>query len=158
MVLKAMIKLSYTGKFLLVWAIYLPNSCFFTAAMVFFSTNNYNHSSICQIAVKGKKTLEVKKIECYKKIKKIKKMEETSVQDKCIIVTGGTTGIGRATDIKLVSLGAKVLIFGRGQNELNDALKDIKATGKTAVGLTADIAKKEILTKFLQSPTKSWVE
>jgi NADP-dependent 3-hydroxy acid dehydrogenase YdfG len=66
-----------------------------------------------------------------------------SVADKAVLVTGGTTGIGRATAILLASQGARVMIFGRHEQELNDALKDIRETGGEVTGLTADTANSE---------------
>ncbi|HET9591078.1 MAG TPA: SDR family oxidoreductase, partial [Anaerolineales bacterium] len=52
----------------------------------------------------------------------------------------GTTGIGRATAILLASQGARVMIFGRHEQELNDAMNDIRETGGEVIGLTADAA------------------
>lgn len=71
------------------------------------------------------------------------KHETRSVQGKSVIVTGGTTGIGRAVAVLLASQGAKVTIFGRNDDPLQDALKDIEAAaggGGEVFGLTADQA------------------
>jgi NADP-dependent 3-hydroxy acid dehydrogenase YdfG len=65
------------------------------------------------------------------------------VADKSILITGGTTGIGRATAILLAAQGARVMIFGRHEQELKEALKDIEATGGEVKGLTADAANPE---------------
>ena len=62
-----------------------------------------------------------------------------TLQDRAVVVTGGTTGIGRSTAVALVKQGANVLIFGRHGNELDDALEDIEAlAGRAAYGVIAD--------------------
>ncbi len=60
---------------------------------------------------------------------------------KAVVVTGGATGIGRATAILLASKGAKVLIYGRDEKDLEPALGDIRRAGGEAHGLTADQTK-----------------
>jgi NADP-dependent 3-hydroxy acid dehydrogenase YdfG len=70
--------------------------------------------------------------------------EQQSLQGKSIIVTGGTTGIGRATAYRLVAAGANVLIFGRNEPELKEALEDIRGAGNgTVYGIIADTASQE---------------
>lgn len=66
-------------------------------------------------------------------------MEE--LKGKKVLITGGTTGIGRATAVLLAKNGADVFIFGRHQRELNDALGDIeKIARRKAIGVVADVA------------------
>jgi NADP-dependent 3-hydroxy acid dehydrogenase YdfG len=72
------------------------------------------------------------------------------VADKSILITGGTTGIGRATAILLASQGAKVLIFGRHQNDLDEAMKDIREAGGAVLGLTADVSDPEDIQRVFQ--------
>lgn len=69
-------------------------------------------------------------------------IEHTSLRGKRILLTGGTTGIGRATLKMLASEGARVLTFGRHQEELDDALASAREDGEV-VGLTADAATSE---------------
>lgn len=77
--------------------------------------------------------------------------ESQSLSGKAIIVTGGTTGIGRATALRLVAAGANVLIFGRNEKELTEALADIRAAGDGQVhGLTADTSKPEDVKRVFQ--------
>jgi NADP-dependent 3-hydroxy acid dehydrogenase YdfG len=61
------------------------------------------------------------------------------VSGKAALVTGGTTGIGRAIALLLAAQGADVIFFGDEASHLRDALTDIKAvaTGKI-FGFVAD--------------------
>lgn len=72
------------------------------------------------------------------------------VADKSILITGGTTGIGRSTAILLASQGAKVMIFGRDQNDLDEAMKDIREAGGEVLGLTADVSDPEDIRRVFQ--------
>ena len=71
-----------------------------------------------------------------------KEIVPTSLQGKAVVVTGGTTGIGRATAELLASEGANVLILGRHETELDEALADMP-TGSKVFGIVADTTKPE---------------
>ncbi|MDG2520628.1 SDR family NAD(P)-dependent oxidoreductase [Caulobacter segnis] len=66
-----------------------------------------------------------------------------ALQGKRIVVTGGTTGIGRAIALLLASEGARLFVFGREPEPLADTLAAIKAVGGEGHGVTADVAKPE---------------
>ena len=66
--------------------------------------------------------------------------EPQSVAGKRVVVTGGTTGIGRATARLLAAQGARVLVFGRDQEDLDAALDEIRNVGGEVHGLTADVS------------------
>jgi NADP-dependent 3-hydroxy acid dehydrogenase YdfG len=53
-------------------------------------------------------------------------MIKEQLKDLSVVITGGTTGIGRATAIKLASMGAKVLIAGSDETHLQDTLSSIQ--------------------------------
>jgi NADP-dependent 3-hydroxy acid dehydrogenase YdfG len=74
--------------------------------------------------------------------------EFESIAGKSVVVTGGTTGIGRATARLLASQGAKVLIFGRDPQALESALKDMP---EGVVGLTADTTNLEDIQKVFEA-------
>ena len=64
-----------------------------------------------------------------------------SIDGVAVLVTGGTTGIGRATARALLSLGARVLLFGRHQKDLDDALAELRGAGGEVHGITADVSR-----------------
>jgi len=71
-------------------------------------------------------------------------IQPTSLEGKRVLVTGGTTGIGRATVAQLVGAGARVLTFGRHDQQLQESLQHARASGKGEVmGLVADVSTKE---------------
>jgi NAD(P)-dependent dehydrogenase (short-subunit alcohol dehydrogenase family) len=59
-------------------------------------------------------------------------------QDKVVVVTGGTSGIGLATAKRFAAEGASVFVTGRRQAELDAA---VKAIGPRATGVQADMSK-----------------
>src|SRR3954466_586681 len=69
---------------------------------------------------------------------------------KSVIITGGTTGIGRALALLLGSRGARVTICGRHQEELDDALAALKEHGADANGLVADVSKPSDVERLFQ--------
>lgn len=75
------------------------------------------------------------------------------VAGKSVVVTGGTTGIGRATAKLLASEGAKVLIYGREEQPLQDAVSEIKQEaqdGALVIGVTADQSNPEDVVRVFQ--------
>lgn len=64
-----------------------------------------------------------------------------SLTDKTILVTGASSGIGKATAIECSRLGAKVVITGRNENRLNQTLSELEGSGHKVV--IADISKEE---------------
>ncbi|WP_295771035.1 SDR family NAD(P)-dependent oxidoreductase [uncultured Mucilaginibacter sp.] len=55
--------------------------------------------------------------------------EIQSLEGKNILITGGTTGIGRATALALAAAGANVLIVGQDPQHLQDVLSDAEKAG-----------------------------
>jgi NADP-dependent 3-hydroxy acid dehydrogenase YdfG len=65
--------------------------------------------------------------------------EVINLEGKRILISGGTTGIGRAIAGLLASYGARVFVFGRDGKVLNEALADLRRAG-AVTGTTGDVA------------------
>lgn len=66
---------------------------------------------------------------------------ELDLQGKVAIVTGASSGIGRATAIRLAQEGAKVALVARRAEELKRVAEAIQASGGQALALPADVTK-----------------
>lgn len=60
---------------------------------------------------------------------------------KIVLVTGGTSGIGKATAIAFAEAGAKVVITGRREKEGQQVVAEIKRSGGAAAFFKADFSK-----------------
>jgi NAD(P)-dependent dehydrogenase (short-subunit alcohol dehydrogenase family) len=57
-----------------------------------------------------------------------------------VLVTGATSGVGRATVARLATEGASVLAHGRSPERVEALVKELRAAGGTLEGLVADLA------------------
>lgn len=63
------------------------------------------------------------------------------LEGKTIIVTGASTGIGKAISIGLAELGASVALLSRSENKLKKNVETIKKNGGKAIYIPTDVAK-----------------
>lgn len=66
-----------------------------------------------------------------------------SLEGKTILVTGGSSGIGRATAIECSKMGATVIITGRDEVRLNETLSELKGKDRFHLKFKADLSKAE---------------
>src|SRR2546429_9994867 len=64
-----------------------------------------------------------------------------SFADKVVLVTGGTSGIGKATAIAFARAGAKVVLTGRREKEGAQVVDEIRKLGGDGAFVRADVAK-----------------
>jgi NAD(P)-dependent dehydrogenase (short-subunit alcohol dehydrogenase family) len=62
------------------------------------------------------------------------------VKDRVVVVTGASSGIGKATALKLAAAGAKVVLVARGEEKLVETKQEIDAAGGRSWIYTADVA------------------
>jgi len=65
------------------------------------------------------------------------------MNNKVVIITGASSGIGEATAIKLAQNGAKVILTARREDKLNTLKEKITSTGGDALVITGDVTKPE---------------
>lgn len=65
---------------------------------------------------------------------------------KVIVITGGGSGVGRATALALVQTGAIPVLLGRSATPLSEALEHISEAGGTGLAVPADVADEAAIT------------
>ncbi|RZT20064.1 NAD(P)-dependent dehydrogenase (short-subunit alcohol dehydrogenase family) [Kribbella sp. VKM Ac-2569] len=59
---------------------------------------------------------------------------------RTVLITGGTSGIGKATALGLAAMGARVLVTGRDTRRTDDTAREIRVAGGTAEVFVADMS------------------
>lgn len=75
---------------------------------------------------------------------------EGRVADKVVVVTGASSGIGKATAIKLAEAGAIVIMAARKPTKLDKAKQEIEEKGGKVYAYSVDIASMEDCDRFAQ--------
>jgi NAD(P)-dependent dehydrogenase (short-subunit alcohol dehydrogenase family) len=79
--------------------------------------------------------------------------EQPKLAGRKAIITGGSTGIGRAIAVLLASEGAEVFICGRNSQHLDDGLARIREVGK-GEGIALDLAEEGAPERFVEEAKK----
>src|SRR5436853_3257261 len=74
------------------------------------------------------------------------------------IVTGGGTGIGRATSMRLARAGAKAVVinYSRSAGEAESAAEEVRALGSEAIPHRADVADESMVKAMVASTVERW--
>ncbi|EFQ81939.1 NAD-binding protein [Aeromicrobium marinum DSM 15272] len=73
-----------------------------------------------------------------------------AVQGRTIMITGATSGIGRATAFRLATLGATVVLVARSAEDLEHMVDEIRSDGGTAVAYPCDLTDLEAVDEMVK--------
>jgi NADP-dependent 3-hydroxy acid dehydrogenase YdfG len=76
------------------------------------------------------------------------------VAGKSVVLNGGTTGIGLATAKLLATYGARVLIFGRERDCVDEAVEQSRVTGGEVFGVTGDVTRQGDVVRLFKEADK----
>jgi citronellol/citronellal dehydrogenase len=65
------------------------------------------------------------------------------LKDQVALVTGGGTGMGRATALEMAQSGARIVVLGRRPGPIEDCAKTIREAGGDAIAISGDIRQPE---------------
>ncbi len=72
------------------------------------------------------------------------------MKNQVALITGASSGIGRACAIKFASEGARVALVARNADRLNEVVSAIKAQGGTAHAISADVTKESDIERVVR--------
>ena len=64
-------------------------------------------------------------------------MKLKAIKDQVVVIFGASSGIGRATAIKMAKKGAKVTVVARSPNGIESLVKEITNNGGSVLGIVA---------------------
>ena len=76
------------------------------------------------------------------------------MKDKTVVITGATSGLGRATALQLAQKGAFVVIIARSNTKANEVIKEIKKEGGKGQFIISDLSSMKDTKEAAKSITK----
>jgi NADP-dependent 3-hydroxy acid dehydrogenase YdfG len=74
-----------------------------------------------------------------------------NIQDKIVVITGASSGMGEATARHLAQQGAKVVLGARRAERLEALVNDIKSAGGEALAVTTDVTNRADVAKLVDT-------
>ena len=78
------------------------------------------------------------------------------MQGKVVIITGGTSGIGKACAFEFGRAGAKIVISGRNQQNLDEAAAELRQAGIDVLAVKADVRDETATSSLIDQTVKAF--
>ena len=75
---------------------------------------------------------------------------KNTIQDKAVVLTGGSRGIGQAVALKLAEEGARLAIAARNEIKLKETENLIKAKGSTCTAIPCDVTSDDSVNSMVE--------
>src|SRR5579885_1129824 len=73
-----------------------------------------------------------------------------SIENKIAIITGAWRGIGLATALRFAREGAKVVLFSRSADNLDEVASEIRGQGGKALAVAGDVSREEDVRRLFE--------
>jgi NAD(P)-dependent dehydrogenase (short-subunit alcohol dehydrogenase family) len=78
------------------------------------------------------------------------------LEGKVALITGGSSGIGKASALLFAKEGAQVAVLGRTEPEVHKTVEEIRGTGGEAMPVLADVSQVDQMQKAVQQVVDQW--
>src|SRR5271166_7192708 len=78
------------------------------------------------------------------------------LKGKVVLITGGSSGIGRATALRLAGRGARVAVAARTAAALEEVVRDVTALGAEGLAVPADVTDAEQCRRMVAAALARW--
>lgn len=78
------------------------------------------------------------------------------MNDKVVVITGGTSGIGKALAFEFGSKGSRIVVTGRNEGALAETVNELKAKSIEAIGVLADVTRPDDNRRMAEEAVKAF--
>lgn len=79
-----------------------------------------------------------------------------SLENKVALITGASSGIGKAIALELAKKGTRVVLAARSEDKLNEVVQQINNIGGTATALPTDVSKERQCKKLIEKTIRTF--